>query len=63
MSGQNRVNEDGLPDDLEAFTDAQREALLSMTPAEVGQWLGLSEQGGELAQEAIREMQAQEEES
>lgn len=63
MSGQNRVNEDGLPDDLEAFTDAQREALLSMTPAEVGQWLGLSVQGGELAQEAIREMQAQEEES
>jgi hypothetical protein len=44
------------PDDLEAFTEAQRDALLAMTPEEVGRWLGFSEQGGAMIQETQREV-------
>ncbi len=48
------------PDDLDAFTDAQRDALLAMTPEEAGRWLGFSKQGGETVQEALREIRANE---
>jgi len=47
---------DELPDDLDAFTEAQRDALLAMTPKEAGLWLGFSEQGGAMVQVTLREI-------
>ncbi len=54
------MGEHKLPDGLDAFTDARRDALLAMTSKEAGQWFGLSEQSGAMVQETLREIRAQE---
>lgn len=54
------MSEPEVPEDLDAFTEAQRDALLAMTPEEAGRWLGLSEQGGAMVQKVLKEIRTQE---